>query len=250
MEKDISSIKSLTKKIYTTNKDALLELITDLKEVLGGIKNERTFKKLESVIINMNQFINNYKKKIEIELKALDDIQNKHFNNGSSNIKQKKMTEESYENGKYIGEMVNGKREGKGTYFFADGDVYEGEWKDGKKEGKGTYYFKDGDIYEGYWKNSDFNGKGIYYYKSGDVYDGDYLDNKRHGKGIYYFIGGSRFEGDWIDDKKDGQGVHYFIDGERKMGDFSEGNNIGKHVTLKKNGEIFNDNYQLSIQLI
>ena len=91
MEKDISSIKSLTKKIYITNKDTLLELITDLKEVLGGIKNERTFKKLEGVIINMNQFINNYKKKIKIELKALDEIEKKHFNNDSSKIKQKKL---------------------------------------------------------------------------------------------------------------------------------------------------------------
>ena len=32
--------------------------------------------------------------------------------------------------------MVNGKREGKGTYYFEDGDIYEGEWKDGKKKEK------------------------------------------------------------------------------------------------------------------
>ena len=243
MEKDLSSIKSLVKKIYTTNKDTLLDLITDLKEVLGGIKNERTFKKMESVIINMNQFINNYKKKIEIELKALDDLEKKFGSNIAKN-KTKKINEEIiYDNGKYIGEEVDGKREGKGIYFFNDGDVYDGEWKDGKKEGKGIYYFKDGDVYEGYWKNNNFQGKGIYYHKSGDIYDGEYYNNQRHGKGIYYFIGGSRYEGDWIDDKKDGQGVYYFIDGERKMGDYSNGENIGKHVTVTKDGTIYTDTY-------
>ena len=42
-----------------------------------------------------------------------------------------------YDNGKYIGEWKNGKREGKGIYYWNNGDIYEGDWKNNKGEGKG-----------------------------------------------------------------------------------------------------------------
>ena len=34
--------------------------------------------------------------------------------------------------GKYIGEIINGKPNGQGTYTFPDGKKYVGEWKDSK----------------------------------------------------------------------------------------------------------------------
>jgi len=41
--------------------------------------------------------------------------------------------EKSYQDGsKYVGEMKDGKRHGKGTYTQDDGSVYEGDFKDGK----------------------------------------------------------------------------------------------------------------------
>ena len=56
---------------------------------------------------------------------------------------------------KYIGEMKNGKKEGKGILYWNDGERYEGDWKNGKKEGKGIMYYKDGSKKEGIWKNGD-----------------------------------------------------------------------------------------------
>ena len=39
----------------------------------------------------------------------------------------------------YEGEWVDGKINGQGTLWYADGDQYQGEWRDGKMHGRGTY---------------------------------------------------------------------------------------------------------------
>ena len=41
----------------------------------------------------------------------------------------------------------------------------------------------------------------------------------------------------------DGKGIFYYNNGDRKIGDYSKGEPIGKHVILKKNGEIETKNY-------
>ena len=52
-------------------------------------------------------------------------------------------------NWRYVGQVINGLREGEGTIYFNDGARYEGDFKNDKAEGKGIYYFNDGDRYEG-----------------------------------------------------------------------------------------------------
>lgn len=52
-------------------------------------------------------------------------------------------------NNRYTGQWVWGKREGKGTFYYANGAFYHGEWKDHKKEGFGRHTFDDGKVYEG-----------------------------------------------------------------------------------------------------
>ena len=52
-----------------------------------------------------------------------------------------------------IGECKGGKRNGKGTYTFADGDKYDGECKDGKRNGLGTRFYADGSKYVGECKD-------------------------------------------------------------------------------------------------
>ena len=47
-----------------------------------------------------------------------------------------------YENGnKYLGQFVNGKREGYGIMYFPNGGIYEGHWKKGLAEGKDSILF-------------------------------------------------------------------------------------------------------------
>jgi len=45
--------------------------------------------------------------------------------------------------------MRNDKRNGKGRYDYANGDVYVGQWKNNKFHGKGVYLYENQERYEG-----------------------------------------------------------------------------------------------------
>ena len=83
---------------------------------------------------------------------------NKRFDelNINNNIINKEI---KYKDGRYVGQVVNGLREGKGIFYWSSGSRYEGEWRNDKKEGKGIYHFNNGDRYEGDQKNNDKEGK-------------------------------------------------------------------------------------------
>jgi MORN repeat len=56
----------------------------------------------------------------------------------------------TYANGDvYVGETVNGKRQGEGVYTYKDGRRYTGAWQDDKRQGQGTMTFPNGDKYVG-----------------------------------------------------------------------------------------------------
>ena len=59
---------------------------------------------------------------------------------------------------------------------------YIGDIIDGKKQGKGKLIFIDGSYYEGNFKDDLFNGKGIYV-RNDSIYKGDFLNGKKNGKG-------------------------------------------------------------------
>ena len=195
------------------NQDILVELENALIESdkqklllehkLKEIKNE--FDKMKK---NYEKEITNLKNKNETNETLINNSQ-------TSTIKTKE-----YDNGRYVGSILNDKREGKGSFFFVNGKKYEGEWKNDKEEGYGIMRYKNGDKYEGYFKNGKKDGKGIYYYNNNNYY-----------------------EGDWKEDKKDGKGVFYGSNGDRKMGNYAKGKPIGKHVILTFNGDIENKQY-------
>ncbi len=58
----------------------------------------------------------------------------------------------------FEGDLVYGKRTGKGTYTWVDGDVYEGDFIAGGRTGKGTSTWANGKSISGTWKNNDFVG--------------------------------------------------------------------------------------------
>lgn len=69
----------------------------------------------------------------------------------------------------YVGEFVDGLREGHGTYTWPSGDVAEGEWKNGKRNGPCVYIWKNGNILEGEWVNGEKNGILTMTYPNGTV---------------------------------------------------------------------------------
>ena len=43
----------------------------------------------------------------------------------------------------------------------SDGSRYDGEWSNGRKEGKGTLHFANGDSFTGYWSAGVISGPGV-----------------------------------------------------------------------------------------
>ena len=87
--------------------------------------------------------------------------------------------------GKYVGEIENGKPNGTGTITFPDGTMYEGEFKDGEYHGQGTYTSSDGRKYEGEFKYGVFHGHGTWTSPNGKKYVGEYKDGQ-YWEGIMY----------------------------------------------------------------
>mmetsp|Transcript_8362 Transcript_8362/g.8280 ORF Transcript_8362/g.8280 Transcript_8362/m.8280 type:complete len:631 (-) Transcript_8362:22-1914(-) len=54
---------------------------------------------------------------------------------------------------RYVGQWAFGKRNGQGTFYYANGSKYEGSWVDDLKSGQGTMTFEDGSVYSGAFEN-------------------------------------------------------------------------------------------------
>ena len=141
---------------------------------------------------------------------------------------------------RYEGNFVDGNFNGKGIFYYNNGDRYEGNFVDGKCEGKGEIYYKDGKIlYDGDFKNNKCEGKGTFYYNNGDHYEGNFVDGKCEGKGIYYYKDGDHYEGDFKNGKYEGKGKIYYKDGKLQYdGDFKNGKYEGKGKLYRKDGTL------------
>jgi hypothetical protein len=53
----------------------------------------------------------------------------------------------------YEGEWIDGLKEGKGVYKYANGDMYEGEFHLDRIEGKGRCIFRGGQVHAGVFQN-------------------------------------------------------------------------------------------------
>ena len=114
---------------------------------------------------------------------------------------------------KYVGEFINFKPDGYGTFLWTNGDRYYGNWKNGKVHGKGTKLWNDGREYSGTFKNDKLHGEGHLYYPDGKKYEGEFVDGKRHGEGTFTYPDGTAFIGKFIAGKQDGLGTCINVDG-------------------------------------
>ena len=152
----------------------------------------------------------------------------KYFGNFSNNLPNKKGKIINFkDNSIYEGDLVNGKKQGKGTLKFNDGTVYEGDFIDDKYEGNGKLKFKNGCIYEGNFNNNLINGKGKYIYNDGKEYNGDFQMGLKHGFGRLSWNDDKYFEGFWINNRQHGEGMFY-LNGKVLKGIFRYGKMIMK----------------------
>jgi len=114
---------------------------------------------------------------------------------------------------KYVGDFLNFKPHGYGTFAWTNGDRYFGEWKNGKVSGTGTKSWKDGREYSGEFMNDKLHGNGTLYYPDGKKYVGEFINGNRHGEGTITFPDGTAYMGKFLAGKEDGLGECINIDG-------------------------------------
>ena len=138
----------------------------------------------------------------------------------------------------YIGEYTDNKRNGVGTYYWAEtGELYIGEWRNNQRAGSGRMIHSDGSRYYGTWKFNEQEGEGRFTYPNGDTYSGCWSNGKKQGHGTYAVAQeSSQFIGTFDQDE--------FITGEWKLsggmrysGVFKDFKPVGKGIFLHKNGQ-------------
>ena len=165
---------NLNNKIYSNNNNLLLEIVNDINQVINNSKEDLSIKILGNVINKINYIINENKKNLQLlrnDISSMCNQMNKRFDKLEiNNINNQEI---KFSDGKYIGQVVNGSAEGKGTWYGTKepfiGDRYEGEWRNDKKEGKGIYYVNNGDRIMGDYYNDDPIGKHVRLTKNGGV---------------------------------------------------------------------------------
>jgi hypothetical protein len=95
----------------------------------------------------------------------------------------------------------DGKREGKGSLNYKNGDNYWGMFKADKRDGKGKLVDKNFNFYDGLWENDMRNGKGHSIHKTEGEYEGEYKNDLREGFGTMIWNNGSVYQGEWVNDK-------------------------------------------------
>jgi hypothetical protein len=135
----------------------------------------------------------------------------------------------------YVGDWVNGVREGHGSFLFKDGRSYVGEWADDKKHGTGTSTYFNGQVYTGSWRHGKIHGHGVLVYPDGAVYEGRFSAEHKSGKGTIEWPDGRVFRGSWYANKRQGRGLEEEPDGVKYTGTWDRGEKHGD-FTYEKEG--------------
>jgi hypothetical protein len=162
------------KKIKLEKIDEIILINNNIKDTINGIKlNIDNIIKLSNnnnisiQLKNINFLLNAINEDIKKNNTKLKNLLKENIINNNNTIIN---TEIKYNNGdRFVGQIINNKREGKGILYLNDGDRYEGDWKNDKYEGKGIYYYKNGDREMGDWKDDKEIGKHVILNKNGEV---------------------------------------------------------------------------------
>jgi len=189
----------------------------------------------------------------------------------SNGINWKKFGEETIHD-KYEGESIRGnKPEGVGTLFYVNGDKYIGEFVNGVKEGVGTYFWSNQihlKKYVGEFENGKFGKLGKIYYKSGQIFEGEVFSDLYYGKGVKSLPNGVKYVGVWRRKKNNeiwkweitgydkdekvileisegnGWGLYVFVDGDKYEGEFKDGKKHGQGIFTYSDGDMYEGKFK------
>ena len=131
------SFDFLKKAIPTELKEEIEILISQFSEITKGPQKEQYLEKLNilnSIVNQLSQKIKSFEGINEDSKKYLNKIKKFMYQLNSLENRPTSITK-TYNNGKYKGDFINDKREGKGIYLYNNGDKYEGEYKNDLKDG-------------------------------------------------------------------------------------------------------------------
>ena len=133
----------------------------------------------------------------------------------------------------YRGEMVDGKRHGKGSITYPDGASYEGDWHNDWRHGHGEYKYTDGTWYKGQWEMGNRQGEGLCTYADGNMFQGKWVANLPHGEGQCRFAEGSLYRGEFVMGKMHGFGTLIRHDGTIAFeGEWKDGEKVAPAAPL------------------
>lgn len=167
----------------------------------------------------------------------------------------------NYEGGdNYVGYILNGLPNGRGTFVYTGGNRYEGEFRNGLPNGRGRFIFQDDARYEGNFVNGVFrSGRAIY--ANGDVYQGTFsvvqnvssgeISSQPGGRGTFRFANGSRYTGEFFAGQPFGKGVFiHVVDGQERgrcQGQFFNQALDGKGTCTYPNGDRYVGEYRQAL---
>ena len=138
--------------------------------------------------------------------------------------------------GRYVGVLVDGVRQGQGRYTFPEGQFYQGEFDQGNFHGKGSFQYVNGDHYDGEWINNQRQGNGVYHFSSGSQYSGEWRKDKQEGQGTLSEKNGDQYHGNWLKGMPHGEGIKRYADGRHYQGEFIQGNFSGSGIFTTPSG--------------
>lgn len=181
-----------------------------------------------------NQFLSTYRPSFGVNQTARNSIETNGPKSGRFEPSAYQVVVEHYsDNTKYEGEKNQGKRHGKGSFYYREGYKFEGDWQDDAMNGFGILWFDEKTkIYEGEWRNNLFHGRGTLFNHEPK------LNANFDGTDFKQLQGGwTKFEGVFDSGKKEGFGTLFIANGDIFVGTFARDVVHGRGSYTLKNGQ-------------
>jgi hypothetical protein len=145
--------------------------------------------------------------------------------------------------GRYSGEMVDGKIQGKGVIRWDNGSFYKGEFQNGVAHGKGHHVYADGSVYEGQFSQGMISGFGKLSDATNGVYEGEFKADRITGNGRWV-TKAFDYQGELKNNQFNGEGKIIYPDGSNYLGAFSLGEFHGAGVYITISGDIYSGQFE------